>query len=115
MINITLSRAPLEAQRPNPALLRILFSGFGYFKKLSTFGIAMVQRLTGLTHVNGLGVEKGMLNGYAWLKVASHDKTPRNKELAQQVYKLLSLQQLSIAQETYEMKMINTQLQEENI
>jgi len=74
---------------------------FMYFKKSSALGNTMAQRLVGLMYVNGLGVEKSLVQGYVWLKLAAIDKTPRNIKLAKQVNNLLNSQQRQGAQTAY--------------
>jgi TPR repeat protein len=65
-------------------------TALSYFKKSSSLGNAMAQRYVGLMYVNGLGVNKDYVTGYAWLKLAAHDNTQKNKDLRDQVYKLLT-------------------------
>lgn len=74
---------------------------FMYFKKSSALGNSMAQRLVGLMYINGLGVKKDLIRGYAWLKLASHDNTMRSKELVEQVYKLLKVKEITMAQNIY--------------
>jgi hypothetical protein len=78
-------------------------SAYTNFKKAAALGNALSQRYVGLMYVNGLGVEKDLVKGYAWLKLAAHDNTQRNKKLEQQVFKLLSKEQLKQAQIEYDL------------
>ncbi len=77
-------------------------TALSYFKKSSALGNAMAQRYVGLMHVNGLGTNKNYVTGYAWLKLAAHDNTPKNKQLRDQVYNLLTSIQKKQAQKVYE-------------
>ncbi len=61
-----------------------------FFKKSSALGNALAQRYVGLMYVNGLGTQKDYIMGYAWLRLAAHDKSQKNKNLRDQVYKLLT-------------------------
>jgi len=76
-------------------------SAFTNFKKAAAFGNTLSQRYIGLMYINGLGVNKDMVKGYAWLKLAAHDKTPKNKELVKQVHDLLTESQKQQAQIEY--------------
>lgn len=76
-------------------------SALNFFKKSAALGNAMAQRYVGLMYVNGLGISTDYLSGYAWLKLASHDNTKRNKELRDQVYNLLNPIQKQQANITY--------------
>lgn len=78
------------------------YLAFMYFKKSAALGNAMASRLVGLMYVNGLGVSKDMIKGYAWLKLASHDKTKRSLKLEKQVRKILDSNQLRLAHIEYE-------------
>jgi len=66
---------------------------FMFFKKASALGNSLSQRYIGLMYVNALGVEKDLVKGYSWLKLASHDKSKKNRALEQQVFNLLSEEQ----------------------
>lgn len=72
-----------------------------FFKKSSALGNALAQRYVGLMYVNGLGTQKDYIMGYAWLRLAAHDKSQKNKNLMDQVYNLLTLDQKKLADLTY--------------
>ncbi len=76
-------------------------SAFSYFKKAAALGNALSQRYIGLMYINALGVEKDMIKGYAWLKLAALDGTSRNKDLKQQVFNLLTQEQISQSEVAY--------------
>jgi hypothetical protein len=80
-------------------------TAFTNFKKAAALGNTLSQRYVGLMYVNGLGVTKNMVKGYAWLKLAAHDKTDRNIELERQVFQLLTKEQIKQAQIEY--KLVN--------
>jgi len=69
-------------------------SAFNYFKKAAALGNALSQRYIGLMYINALGVEKDMVKGYAWLKLAARDGTARNLDLKKQVFQLLTPEQI---------------------
>ena len=78
-------------------------SAFTNFKKAAALGNTLSQRYVGLMYINGLGVTKDIIKGYAWLKLASHDKTDKNKALERQVFQLLTTEQRKQAQIEYDL------------
>lgn len=78
-------------------------SAFTNFKKAAALGNTLSQRYVGLMYVNGLGVTKSLVQGHAWLKLAAHDKTDKNIQLEQQVFKLLNAEQIKQSQIEYDL------------
>jgi TPR repeat protein len=52
-------------------------------------------------YVNGLGVDKDIVKGYAWLKLATKDRTQKHIDLENQVYELLNVNQKTQANIEY--------------
>ncbi len=76
-------------------------SAFQYFIKAAALGNSLSQRYIGLMYINGLGVEKNIPTGYAWLKLAAKDGTKKNRDLKQQVQKLLIAEQIAQSETAY--------------
>lgn len=75
---------------------------FNYFLKAAALGNTLSQRYIGLMYINGIGVKKDMVIGYAWLKLAKKDNSEKNIALEKQVAKLLTAQQLQQAEKEYQ-------------
>ena len=77
-------------------------SAFNYFLKAAALGNSLSQRYIALMYINGLGVEKDITTGYAWIRLAAKDGTSKTKIMKQQTLALLTPEQLKQSEILYE-------------